>query len=153
MTGDFNIRDSLWDLSFPHHSIISDDPLIVTDLFNLDLSSSTNQVLTRYSNNVNNSNSVIDLMFFYSGSSELNNYSIHPNQCLMSDHISLTIPIPIVEENINSTKHSIIKDSKEEVVFIKDITISIRNLYTSNLSDITSLDNIINEFANMVKSI
>ena len=79
MTGDFNIRDSLWDLSFPHHSIISDDPLIVTDLFNLDLSSSTNQVLTRYSNNVNNSNSVIDLMFFYSGSSELNNYSIHPN--------------------------------------------------------------------------
>ena len=71
----------------------------------------------------------------------------------MSDHISLTIPIPIVEENINSTKHSIIKESKEEVVFIKDITISIRNLYTSNLSDITSLDNIINEFANMVKSI
>jgi len=70
----------------------------------------------------------------------------------MSDHTPLTIPISIVEEDINSTKHSIIKDSKEEVAFIKDVTISIRNLHTSNLSDITSLDNIVNKFTNMVKS-
>jgi len=70
----------------------------------------------------------------------------------MSNHTPLTIIITIVEESVNSTKHSIIKDSKEEVAFIKDITISIRNLNTSNLSDITSLDNIVNEFANKVKS-
>ena len=70
----------------------------------------------------------------------------------MSDNTLLTIPIPIVEEDINSTKHSIIKDSEEKVAFIKDVTISIRNLHISNLSDITSLDNIVNEFANMVKS-
>ena len=127
ITGDFNIRNSL------------------------DLSSPISQVLTRYSNNINNSNSVIDLMFLRSSSSKLNNHSIHPNWCLISDNTPL--PIPIVEEDINSTKHSIIKDSKEEVAFIKDITISIRNLHTSNLSDITSLDNIVNEFANMVKSI
>ena len=25
MTGDFNIRDSLWDTDFPHHSAISDN--------------------------------------------------------------------------------------------------------------------------------
>ena len=42
MTGDFNIRDSLWDLLFPHHSTISNDLLIVADLFNLELSSPTN---------------------------------------------------------------------------------------------------------------
>ena len=152
MTSDFNIWNSLQDPSFSHHSTISDDLLIIANLFNLDLSSPTNQVLTRYSDNANDLNLVIDLMFFYSRSSELNNHSIHSNQNLMSDHILLTITIPIVEERINSTKHSIIKDSKEKVAFIKDVTIFIRNFNTSNLSDINSLDNVINEFANEVKS-
>ena len=142
MTGDFNIWNSLWDPSFPHHSTISNNLLIVTDLFNLNLSSLTNQVLTRYSNNINDSNLVIDLIFLCSRSSELNNHSIHSNWCLTSDHAPLTITITIIEESINSTKCSIIKDSKEEAVFIKNITIFIRNLNTFNLSDITSLDNV-----------
>ena len=38
MTGDFNIRDSIWDLSFPHHLAISDNLIILADSFNLDLS-------------------------------------------------------------------------------------------------------------------
>ena len=38
MTGDFNIKDSIWDPSFPHHSTISDNLMIIADLFNLDLS-------------------------------------------------------------------------------------------------------------------
>jgi len=38
MTGDFNIRDSIWDPSFPHHSAISDDLMILADSYNLDLS-------------------------------------------------------------------------------------------------------------------
>ena len=38
ITGDFNIRDSIWDPSFPHHSAISDDLMILADSFNLDLS-------------------------------------------------------------------------------------------------------------------
>jgi len=91
-------------------------------------------------------------MFLCGGSSELNNHLIHSDWHLMSNHAPLTIIITIVEESVNSTKHSIIKDSKEEVAFIKDVTISIRNLNISNLSDITSLDNIVNEFDNKVKS-
>ena len=63
MTGDFNIRDSIWDSSFPHHSTISDDLMIIADLFNLDLSILTNQVSTRYSDIVGEANSIIDLMF------------------------------------------------------------------------------------------
>ena len=35
MTGNFNIRDSLWDLSFSHHSSISDDLIIIADSFNM----------------------------------------------------------------------------------------------------------------------
>ncbi len=38
MTGDFNIRDRLWDSSFPHHSSISNDLMIIADSFNLVLS-------------------------------------------------------------------------------------------------------------------
>ena len=77
MAGDFNIRDWLWNLSFPHHSSISDDLFILADLFNLDLLLPTNSVSTRYSDTMGESDLVIDLMFLHSGSSELNNHVIH----------------------------------------------------------------------------
>ena len=77
MTGNFNIQDSLWDPSFSHHSSISDNLLIIADSFNLNLSILTNQVLTRYSDNANNSNSVIDLMFLWCNLFKLDNHSIH----------------------------------------------------------------------------
>ena len=146
MTGNFNIWDSLWDLSFPYHSTISNDLIIIADLFNLDLSIPTNQVLTRYSDNSNDSNLVIDLMFWWSVSLELNNHSIHPDWCLTSNHAPFTITIPIIEENVNSSKHSIIKNSKEEVAFIKDVIISIKGLDISILYNINRLENVINTF-------
>jgi len=70
----------------------------------------------------------------------------------MSDHVPLIITIPIVEESVNITKCSIIKDSEEKVSFIKEVTISVRNLNTFNLSDITSLDRVVNEFTSMVNN-
>ena len=63
MTGDFNIRDSLWDLSFPHHSSISDNLIIIADSFNLELSLPTNSFPTRYSDTEGEANSIIDLIF------------------------------------------------------------------------------------------
>ena len=77
ITGDFNIRDSLWDLSFPYHSSISDNLIIIANSFNLDLSTLTNPTPTRYSDIKREANSVIDLMFLHSRSTKLNNHSIH----------------------------------------------------------------------------
>ena len=101
MTGNFNICNSLWDPLFLHHSSISNDLIIIADSFNLNLSVSINQVSTRYSDNNYDSNSVIDLMFLQSNSTELNNHLIHPNWHLISDHVLLLITISIAEENID----------------------------------------------------
>ena len=91
-------------------------------------------------------------MFLQNGSNKLNNHSIHPDWCLTSDHASLTITIPIIKESVISSKYSIIKNSEEEAAFIKNATISIKNLNTSNLSDINRLENIINKLTNKIKS-
>ena len=152
MTEDFNIHDNLQDPLFPYYFFISNNLLIIVDSFNLELLNPTNQVPTRYSNNEHDSNSIINLMFPYNGSSELDNYSIHSDWRLSSDHTLLTIIIPIVKEYINSRKCSIIKDSKEDLTFIKDLTTSIRNINTSNMLDIASLDKAVNEFANIVEN-
>jgi len=93
MTGNFNIRDHLWDPSFPHHSSISDDLIIIADLFNLSLSNPTNSCPTRYLDMSGDVNSVLDLMFLYSGSSELDSHCIHPESQLSSDHTPLSVKI------------------------------------------------------------
>ena len=152
MTGDFNIRDSIWDLSFSHHSAISDDLIILADFFNLDLSISTHQVPTRYLDTTGKANLVIDLMFLWSGSTELNNHSIHPDWQLSSDHTPLTVTIPIVEENITS-KFFIAKNSKEEESFIKDISYAIKNINIDDLSDINKLKFVTNMLASKIKNI
>jgi len=63
MIGDFNIRDSLWDPAFSHHSSISDDLLIITDSFHLALLIPTDSYSTRYSDTAGEANLTIDLMF------------------------------------------------------------------------------------------
>ena len=151
MTSDFNICDNLWDSSYPYHSLISNDLLIIADSFNLDLSFPTNHVPSRYLDNKNNSNLVIDLMFLHSGSNKLDCHSIHLEWHLSSDHTPLMITIPIIKEHVNSSKCSIGKDSEEEVSFIKDVSMIFRNLNMSNISDLTSLDKIINDLAQEIE--
>jgi len=51
MTGDFNIRNSLWDLLYPHYSTHSNFLIDIMDSFSLGLSYSTNSIPTRYSDN------------------------------------------------------------------------------------------------------
>ena len=151
MTGDFNIRNSLWDPSFPHHLSISNDLIIIADSFNLELSLPTNTIPTRYSDTEGESNLVIDLMFLWSESIGLNNHLIHPNLHLSSDHTPLTVSIPITEENIYSSRLSILKNSEEEAVFVKEAATIIKNLNTFNLMDCDKLEDIANLFASKIE--
>jgi len=76
MTGDFNIKDNNWDLSYPHYSIHTDTLKEIANSFNLGLSTSINQVSTKYTDNPNESNSVIDLMFLWINSEKINTHLI-----------------------------------------------------------------------------
>jgi len=140
MTGDFNIRDSLWDSSFPFHLSISNDLIIIADSFNLSLSSPTNSCPTRYSNTSGGSNSIIDLIFLHYGSSKLDQHSILPESRLFSDHTSLSVDIPLFKETIQTSKLTLAPKSDQESAFIEDIISNFKNLDTSNIEDINKLE-------------
>ena len=153
MSGDFNIRDNLWDPLYPHHLSHSDDFFIITDSFNLGLSIPTNQVPTRCSNNFQDANLVLDLIFLHFGSSELNNHVIHPEWRLTSDHAPLTITIPIVKEYIQTKKHTTIKYSEKEHTFVKKLIEVIRNIDTDNIFNVDHLYSIVLEFSSSIENI
>jgi len=150
MTSDFNIRDSLWDLSFPFHSSLSDDLIIIVDSFNLALSTLTNPCLTRYSDMAGESNSMIDLMFLRYGSSELDQHSILPDFWLSSDHTSLSIDIPIFEEIIQTLKLSLAPKSDQESAFIEDIILNFKIMDTSNIEDMEKLERVVNQLGMII---
>ena len=147
MTSDFNIGDQLWDSSFPHHSSISNDLFILADSFNLDLLLPTNPVLTRYSDTIGESDSVIDLIFLHSGLSELNNHMIYLVWWLTSDHALLTVTISIEEEFVQTAKLSLLKKSDKEKAFVKEVSSIIKSLNTLNLLNQESLELAINLLA------
>ena len=119
-------------------------------MFNLDLLIPTNPAPTRYSDTVGELNLVINLMFLHSGSSELNCYSIHPNWHLTSDHTPLTITIPIKEEFVQSSKFLLLKKSKEEEIFVKEVIAIFKSLDTSTLLNQESLEQIVNSLVSKI---
>ena len=150
MTRDFNIRDSLWDPSFPFHSSISDDLIIIADSFDLALSNPTNPCPTRYSDTAGESNSVIDLMFLRYRSSELDHHSILPESRLSSDHAPLSIDITIFEEIIQTLKLTPAPKSDQETAFIQDIILNFKSLDTSNIKDIDKLECVVNQLGMII---
>ena len=150
MTGDFNIRNSLWDPSYNFHSLISNDLFMIVDSFDLNLSVPINQISTRYSDNANDSNSVIDLMFLWCNFSEINSYTIYPDWQLILDHAPLMISISIIKEHIPTCKKTLTKNSVEEVEFVNEVIASFAKVDVSNISNILDLDEIISIWADIV---
>ena len=147
MTDNFNIRNNFWNPMYLHHSTYSDLLIDIMDSLSLGLLYSINFVLTRYLDNNQSFNSVIDLIFLRYGSEELDNYTIYSEWRLLLD----TISILIKEQHIHNGKCSIIKGSVEEKAFIKNMIKDITTINTSNLTDIKSLKNAISSFILAIK--
>ena len=153
MTGDFNIRDSLWNPSFPFHSSISDDLIMIADLFDLVLLSPTNPSPTRFSDTAEEFNLVINLMFLQCSFVELDHHTILPESHLTSDHVPLSIDIPICNEVIQSSKLVITPESEQEKEFIKDVISNFSLLDTSNIDNIECLNQIVNQLGSIIEQI
>jgi len=150
MTEDFNIRDSLWNPSFLHHSAISDDLSIIADSYNLAISIPTKYYPTRYLNTTGEADSTIDLMFLRNGSSKINQHSIHPDWHLTSDHTPLTIVIPIKDKIISTSKLLIQQKSKVENVFLEEVILSFKNFDTSNITSKKVPEHMVNKLNSIV---
>ena len=143
MVGNFNIRDSNWNSSYSFYLIHSDTLLDIANSFDLKISYSTQQILTWYFNNANNTNFVINFSFLQPNSIEIDNYSILSELCYPSDHASLTIDISITEKFIQDKCCTIIKNSEEEENFIFNLIKAIRNIDMMTILDRDSLELIV----------
>ena len=119
----------------------------------LELSKFTNQVPTRYLDNQQNSNSVIDLMLFRPDSLEYNKHSIYSDWWLILNYIFLTISIIITKEHIQTRKCIIVKNSKEKEKFITKLIGAIKRLNTENIPSKEVLKQIVQTFANNINRI
>ena len=153
MTSDFNIRDSIWDLNYPHYSIYRDTLFDITDSFQLELSQPTEYFPTRYSDNDRNSNSVLDLVFLYLMSFEFNSHHIHPNWRLSSDHAPISIDIPIIDKHISTKQCSLITGSNKEKHFLKELTPFIKRLDISFIQSIDILKSTVHNLSINVENI
>ena len=89
-------------------------------------------------------------MFLRYGSTELNQHSIHPDWRLTSDHIPLSITIPIVDETIITSKLSIQQNSEQETTFIREVILGVKNLNTLNISNKECLENTVNNINSLI---
>jgi len=133
MIGDFNIRDSDWDPNTHHHSMHTKDLLTIADSLGLELSPPINPRPTRFTDNRQNTDLVLDLVFLAPNNTGFGKHILHPEICKPSNHIPLLIKVGIREENIDIIIQSIRKDSDEKKDFIETIKSNIRIL------DITSM--------------
>ena len=113
------------------------------DYFHLELSKPTEYFPTRYFDNYQDSNLVLDLAFICPNSTEFNTYHIHPDWRQSSDHTPITVNIPIVKE-VQVSKHALIKKSEEEDWLIAEVKNFIKNLKTDFIVDINVLQEIVN---------
>ena len=126
---------------------------MIADSFDLALSVPTNPGPTRFPDTSGESDSVIDLMFLWCDSIELDRHTILTESRLSSDHAPLSIDIPIYDEVIHSTKLVITPGSDQEKEFFKDIISSFISLDTSNIDSIKCLNQIVNQIGTIIEQI
>ena len=65
IAGDFNIRDHFWDPSYLFHSSHKDTLFEIANSFHVELSKPTEYFPTRYSDNIQDLNLVLDFVFLH----------------------------------------------------------------------------------------
>ena len=110
-------------------------------------------MLTQYSDNTNDINPVINLFFLQSNSTEFNNHIILPKLWFFSDHTPLTVDNSINKEFIQEKHWTIIKNSKEKSKFTLDLIKAVRNIKTTIIVNKDVLENIVQEYTRISKSI
>ena len=118
----------------------------ISNSLDLSLSKSNNQVSTRYLDNTQDMNSVINLIFLRLNFSEFDYYTIYPEFCCLSNYTLLIVDISIIEKFIPN-KCTIIKNSEEDK-FITDLIKAIKKINTKQISNQESLKLAIQEFTN-----
>ena len=79
LTSDFNIRDHFWDLNFPYHSHHRETLFKIADLLQLEIFKPYEFFPTKYSDDPQISNLVLDLVFLHPRYPKFNNHHIHSN--------------------------------------------------------------------------
>jgi len=152
MTGDFNIRDSNWDPNFHHHSIHADNLITIADSLGLKLSLPLDPGPTRFADNPQDSNSVIDLVFLPSNNRGFGQHTLYPDIYKLSNHVPLIIKVGIMETNIDISTRSISKDSEAKKDFIISLTNGFSNLNSLAIRSKESLENLIQQVALVFKT-
>ena len=152
MTRNLNIRNSFWNPNFPYYSTYRDTLFDTADSFQLEISKPTKFFLIRYSNNNQDSNSVLDLIFLHLFSTEFDNYYIYPDWRLTSNYAPITVNILIFDECIPTKKWFLIKNSDEENYFIEELANIIKWIDIFSSQSIEALENIIQMLATNINS-
>ena len=117
------------------------------------MSTSVNQVLTHYTDNPQDSNLVLDLMFLHVSMKEFNNYMILLDLQSSSNHASLSVNIIIKEESIQDRKQAIIKNSKKEREFVTKLKNRIEYIVMTNIQDCKMMERVMQEFASIIEKL
>ena len=116
--------------------------LEVADSFGLKLSISINLGPIWFLGNSQDLNSVLDLMFFKTGSEEFNNHLISPDLQSLLDYVPLLVSIIIEEEFIQEKKWSIVRNSDKEKEFINEIICRLESTEITHITNCKQLEHI-----------
>jgi len=84
---------------------------------------------------------------------EHDNYTIHLNWRLTSDHAPLTVNISIFKEYIQTRKCTLVKNSKEKDNFINNLIEAIKEMNMENIQSKEVSDQIIQSLASITERI
>jgi len=70
---------------------------------------------------------------------------------LSLDYAPLTVSIAINEENIDSFRFSIVKNSKEEASFIKEVSYAIKSIDITDVSNSNKLEEVTNSLISKIE--